>query len=139
MAYFSDEMMLPQPDRDTQPFWDGCNEHKLMIQRCGRCGTFRHFPRPVCHECSSFEWNWVESAGRGEVYTYIIVPHGVHPATLEAVPYNAAMVRLNDCGGVLLTTNIVNCANGDIQIGMPVQVVWEDAGDGVTLPRFEPV
>ena len=139
MAYFSDEMMLPQPDRDTQPFWDACNERRLVIQRCARCGTYRHIPRPVCHECSSFEWDWVESAGRGEVYTYIIVPHGVHPATLDTIPYNAAMVRLNDCGGALLTTNIVNCANDDIRIGMPVQVVWEDAGDGVTLPRFEPV
>lgn len=138
MAYFADDMLLPAPHRDTQEFWDACNEQRLVIQRCARCGTYRHLPRPVCHQCTSFEWEWGQSRGLGEIFSYIIVPHGVHPATLDAVPYNAVIAQLSDCGGVKLTSNLINCANEDIRIGMPVRVAWEDAGDGVTLPRFEP-
>ncbi len=138
MAYFTEDMLLPEPNRDNEEFWAGCTAHRLVIQRCARCGTYRHLPVPVCSECTSFEWEWVESSGRGEIFSYIIVPHGVHPATLGAVPYNAVIVQLDDCGGVKLTSNLINAANEDIHIGMPVRVAWEDVGEGVTLPRFEP-
>ena len=138
MGYFPEGMPLPAGGMDTDEWWAACAEHRLQIQRCDRCGTFRHTPRPVCAHCRSFDWHWEESAGRGHVFTYIVVPHPVHPALASAVPYNAAVVELGDCGGVLVTGNLINCANDDIEVGMPVRIAWEDAGDGVTLPRFEP-
>ena len=86
--------------------------------------------------CQCFEWDWVESEGRAEVYSFTIVRHSVHPATAEAVPYNLAVVELRDCGGVRLTTNIVDCELEAVEIGMPVRVTWEDVGEGMVLPRF---
>src|SRR5437762_14068773 len=98
MPFFPEGMPLPAGDRDTQPFWDACKEHKLIIQRCSRCGAYRHVPMPVCWDCQSFDWEWEESKGLGEIYSYIIVHHPVHPATSAVVPYNATVVQLNDCG-----------------------------------------
>ena len=38
-----------------------------------------------------------------------------------------------------LTTNIVGCDPDEVTIGMPVEVVFEDAGeDDVFLPLFRP-
>ncbi len=46
---------VPSPTPDTQPYWDGLNEGKLLIQKCGSCGKLRHYPRPLCDACHSFE------------------------------------------------------------------------------------
>lgn len=134
--YFPAAMPLPAVDHDNQGYWDGCKEHKLKIQRCKRCGTFRHAPSPVCFQCHSFEHEYVESQGLGEVYSFIIVHHPVHPATKDVVPYNAVVVQLRDCGNVKITSNILGVRNEDIKIGMPVKVTWEDVAPDVSLPRF---
>src|SRR5262249_3815090 len=130
MAYFPEHMPLPLPDRITEPFWEGCKRHQLLIQRCSRCGTYRYGPQPVCYACQCFEWDWIASEGRGEVYSFTIARHSVHPATAESIPYNIAVVALRDCGGVWLTSNITDCDPDDIEIGMPVRVTWEDVGEG---------
>jgi hypothetical protein len=35
-------------------------------------------------------------------------------------------------------TNVVECANEDLRIGMPVEVVFEKIDDEITLPKFRP-
>ncbi len=55
------------------------------------------------------------------------------------MPYNAVIVQLRDCGGVRITSNLVDCSNDEVRIGMPVELVWEDVNDEVTLPRFRHV
>ena len=95
-------------------------------------------PTPVCYVCRGFDAVWEESQGLGEIYTYTIVQHSVHPATAEKGPYNAVIVRLNDCGGVRVPGNVVGCPNEDIRIGMRVQLEWEDVED-VALPRWRRV
>jgi hypothetical protein len=39
----------------------------------------------------------------------------------------------------MLLTNVVGCRNEDIYIGMPVEAVFEDITEEVTLPKFGPV
>ena len=47
-----------------------------------------------------------------------------------------ALVELEE--GVRIITNIVGCALEDIEIGMPVEVVFDEITAEVTLPRFKP-
>ncbi len=138
MPVFGAEMPRPVADALTAPFWAACREHRLVIQRCSACGTFRHLPHPLCGRCQSPDHEWVPSAGRGSVFTYTIVGHSVHPATTDAVPYVVAVVALDDCGGVLVTSNVVGCDPHDVHVGMPVEVVWEDLDEELTLYRFRP-
>lgn len=135
--FFPDGMPLPAGDQETQPFWDYCKRHELRIQRCKRCGTYRHTPQACCYECQSFEYEWVQSQGLGEVYTFGIVHYPNHPALRETVPYNVVAVQLNDCGQVKLISNLVNWRNEEIYIGMLVELVWEDTTPEVTQYRFE--
>jgi uncharacterized OB-fold protein len=60
----------------------------------------------------------------------------VHPATKEAVPYNVVLVKLDDCGGVLVPGNLVDCPPEAVRVGMPVQVVFERVDDEISIPRF---
>ena len=67
--------LAPSMTADTQFFWDGAKEQRLLIQRCGGCATLRHPPRPMCLSCHSLEWDTLEALGRGTVYSFVILRH----------------------------------------------------------------
>jgi uncharacterized OB-fold protein len=135
--YLPAEIAGITPDIDTAPFWEGCRERQLRFQRCLRCQRFRHPPIAGCPECGSREVEWVPVRGVGHVYTFTIVHHAVVPAVASDVPYNAVLIELDDAPGVHLISNVIDAAPGDIQIGMEVEVAWEDTRPGVVLPRFK--
>jgi hypothetical protein len=133
---FGPDMPLPEPDAISAPFWSAAGEGRLVIQRCADCGAFRHPPHVMCAKCRSSSCEWVESEGRGSVFTYTIVTHAAHAATAAAVPYNVVLVQLDDCGGVLVPSNVVDCPPDEVRVGMPVRVVFERVSEGVCIPRF---
>lgn len=129
---------VPAPDTDSAPYWQGCREHRLLIQKCGSCGAVRFPPAGLCPDCGSATHDWISASGRGEVYSWIVVTHPV-PKDIYAgeVPYVVALVELDE--GVRLPTNIVECDPHDVTAGMPVEVVFDDVDDTLTLPKFRPL
>jgi len=71
------------------------------------------------------------------VFSYTWVHHATHPALAERVPYNVALVELPDAGGVRLVSNVIDLRPDELQVGLAVELVFEDLED-VTLPRFRP-
>lgn len=136
MSTFPAEMPVPVIEPLTEPFWAAAREGRLVIQRCRDCGTFRHLPHVLCAACRSSAHDWVESAGRGTVFTYTIVTHPVHGAVIDVVPYAVVVVELDDCGNVLVPSNVVDCPPDEVRVGMAVEVVFEPVTDEVTIPRF---
>jgi uncharacterized protein len=126
--------LAPSMTSDTQFFWDGLKEHRLLIQRCTGCGTLRHPPRPMCPACRSLEWDTVVASGRGTVYSCVIPRHPPLPWFPE--PYVVALVDLAE--GTRLVTNVVGLAAEDVTVGLAVQVRFEHFDDGLVLPLFEP-
>jgi uncharacterized OB-fold protein len=47
-----------------------------------------------------------------------------------------AIVELDDCGNVLVPSNVVDCTPDEMAVGMPVVVTWDEITDDVTIPRF---
>ena len=127
--------LAPSMTADTQCFWDGVREHRLLIQRCEGCGALRHPPRPMCPACRSLEWDTIEASGRGTVFSFVIPHHPQLPWFPE--PYVVALVDLAE--GTRLVTNIVGIAPEAVSIGMAVAVRFEEFDDGVVLPLFAPV
>jgi uncharacterized OB-fold protein len=41
--------------------------------------------------------------------------------------------------GPRMTTNVTGLRPDELEIGMPVEVVFEEMSDEITLPRFRPV
>ena len=53
--------LAPTVSPDTEFFWNGCRENKLLIQRCTGCQALRQPARPMCPTCNSLDWDTVES------------------------------------------------------------------------------
>ncbi len=49
-----------------------------------------------------------------------------------------AWVAIEEQPDIRLTTNLVGVDENDVEIGMPVRVVFEQIGDDVYLPLFAP-
>ena len=52
------------------------------------------------------------------------------------LPYNIAVVETDE--GVRLTSQVVGCANEELEIGMPLIVTFERRSDEVAIPKFRP-
>ncbi|MBI4321202.1 MAG: OB-fold domain-containing protein [Chloroflexi bacterium] len=128
---------LPAPDAISAPYWEACLRHELVLQRCAECGAFRFPPASICARCRSPLSEWVRASGRGKVYSWIVVVHPVPKDVYAAdVPYVVALVEMEE--GVRMPTNIVGCDPGEIRADMPVEVVFEDVSDEISLAKFRP-
>jgi uncharacterized OB-fold protein len=125
---------LPRATPDSEPYWRHLKEHRLHIQRCSGCGSFRMYPRPMCDRCYSFDAEWVPASGRGTVYSWGVVHQPVHPAWREEFPFAIVEVELEE--GVRLRATMVDVPPEELSIGMPVEIAYDDVTDEVTLPRF---
>jgi uncharacterized protein len=128
--------LVPGMSPLTEPYWEGARQHQLRIQRCLGCGHVWHPPLPRCPECHAAEVEWTPASGRGRVYTYTVVYHPTHAAMADKVPYIAALIQLDE--GPRVLTNLRNCAEEDVRIGMPVSLIFEELTSSITLPQFEP-
>jgi uncharacterized OB-fold protein len=127
---------LPTPDLEQQPYWDAAREERLLIKRCNACGKPHFYPRPFCPHCWSDDVVWEEASGRGTLYTFSIVRRNDLPPFGERVPYVAAIVDLEE--GVRMMTNLEQCAEDAIAIGMPVRVAFRVETEDFTFPIFVP-
>ena len=57
-------------------------------------------------------------------------------ATLDGreVPYAPVVVEMEE--GVRLLSTVLDCSPDELEIGMPVEIVFQDVTEEVTLPRF---
>lgn len=130
----------PLPDlsfEEGKEFWTYTKKHELRIPRCVDCGTYRWRPRPMCANCYSMNTEWVRTSGKGTLYTWTVVHHPMGEAWVSEVPYAVAVVTLDE--GVRLVSNILDCPPEELRAGMPLEVVFEDVTDEITLPKFRPV
>jgi uncharacterized OB-fold protein len=118
------------------PFWEAARRGQLVVQRCTACGTLRFPAREVCSHCLSREAEWTPVSGRGEVFSRVVMHQANHPAFAAVAPYAVVVVQLAE--GVRIMSNVVDCAVGDVRIGMPVEVVFEPLDDQIALPLFRP-
>ena len=135
--FFPDGMPQPFADAITLPWWQAASEHRLVVQRCTACGRTRHPPAPVCPRCRSADSDWKEVSGRGTLYTYTVVHRPI--AAGQRLPFVIAVVALEDSGGVRMLSNVVGARPEDVEIGLAVELVWEDMSADLAIPRFRPV
>lgn len=129
------EKPLPEFSAETKPFWDALKDHRLVVQRCTNCGTLRHYPRPMCDQCFSFDHEWIEASGKGTVHSWTVAHHPFHMGFKQDLPYVVLTVDLEE--GVRMVAPLDGSKEDDLKIGLPVRVFFEQASDDVTLPRFK--
>jgi uncharacterized OB-fold protein len=127
---------LPKPDQDSKVYWEAAHRHELLLQQCDACHKFRFYPRSICPYCFAEKFEWVRAAGRGTVYSFTVIHRPPFPVFRDKVPYVLAIIELTE--GVRMMTNIIGCEPNMVEIGMPVEVTFEDVTEEITLPQFKP-
>jgi uncharacterized OB-fold protein len=125
---------LPVISDYNRPFWEGARRHELRLQRCNSCRKFWAPNGPVCPHCFSEDYSWDKVQGRGKIAAWVVFHKVYHPAFATDVPYNVAFVELDE--GPRIIANVIGVRNDELRIGMPVEVVFEDVTDEITLPKF---
>ena len=86
----------PDIDHDSQSYWDGLGDERIVLQQCESCARRRFPPMPSCPWCAATGYHLVDVSGRGRVYSWVTVHRALSDAQREAVPYCVAIVELDD-------------------------------------------
>jgi uncharacterized protein len=127
---------LPITQPWSEEFWRGTKQHKFLVQHCNDCGQNIFYPRKFCPYCWSDKLSWVESKGKGKLFSYTVVLSGVEAAFAPDIPYILALVDLDE--GIRVISRMVQCKPENLACDMRVEVVYEDITDTFTLFYFKP-
>ncbi|MEC9344268.1 MAG: OB-fold domain-containing protein [Pseudomonadota bacterium] len=119
----------PAVNAETRAYWEGARDGRLLIKGCNACGEKHFYPRAQCPYCRSLDTEWIESSGRGVIYSWTVMRR-MDP------PLAVAYVTLEE--GVTMFTNIVECDLDALAVGQEVAVTFEEKADGLTVPVFKP-
>lgn len=130
---------LPLPDEETRFFWEAARQHRLEMLWCADCTRFIHYPQPVCPSCLTSDLTPRQLSGRGTLYTYTVAEQAFHPYWADRLPYVLAVVDLEEQPGLRFLSELVDCPEDEVVVGMPVEVLWEDVTEEFSLPLFRRV
>ncbi|MBM4245874.1 MAG: hypothetical protein FJ148_19055 [Deltaproteobacteria bacterium] len=124
----------PSPSGFSADFYRHCAGGELRFQRCSACRTWRHPPRVTCGRCSSEEWAWEASSGRGTLFSWTVTHQALAPGFAEDVPYAIVVVELAE--GLRLVSGLRGIAPEDLELGMPLVVEFVPVSDAIALHCF---
>jgi uncharacterized OB-fold protein len=127
---------VPAPEGLNADWYGYCHRRELRFQRCSACRAWRHPPRLLCPTCSSGDWTWEASTGRGTVWSWTVTHQVYRPWWADAVPYAVLVVELDE--GVRVVAGLRDLEPSALALGLPVEVDFEPAGESLSLPVFRP-
>jgi len=127
---------LPAPDADSQVYWQGLKDGKLLLQHCGACKNVQFYQQSICRKCGGENLTHRAASGRGIVHSFSVVHRAPGPAFKQDTPYAVLLVQLDE--GPRMISSLVGADPTMLQFDMAVVLVCEPASDQVVLPRFRP-
>jgi uncharacterized OB-fold protein len=129
----------PVPDEVDQPFWDACNHDLLVIQHCDDCNRFQHPPEAVCSACGVADrLVWCQVSGDGTIYSYAVVFDTPIVSLQGDVPYNAAVIALDDAPGINMLSQLPGTPADQVPIGAPVKLIFQvTTATGQKVPEWQ--
>lgn len=132
------EKPIPLKTQDNHPYWDGADQHELVLQKCKSCNEYAHPPGPSCTKCGSTDLYW-ESQGStvlGKVYSYVVSYRPFLPGFQNDCPLIIAVVELEHLPQLKIIGNVLNCSPDDIQVGLPVKMIWQYITEDRAIPQW---
>lgn len=126
----------PTPRGEEQLYFQAAAEKRLVYQTCDTCQSVVFYLRDVCPHCGGESLQVRESAGVGTVYSYTVQHRASHPYFADKTPRTLALVDLDE--GFRLLADLTGADETDVEVGLPVEVVFEELDDELTLPHFRP-
>ena len=131
----------PVPDARSKPFWDACNEGRLVIQTCKVCNWMQHPPEPTCSKCgSAANLEWRQVSGRGKIHGYAVMNDCRIRLLQEDQPFNLAVIELEEEPGIKMYSHLPGVPVEEVPVGAPVQVIFEATkATGQKVPEWQVV
>ena len=114
------------------PMWESVAAGTMRLQRCTACGRWRYPPGASCPNCLSTEASWEPLSGRGRLLSWTTF----HRQYLTAYPPPATCVAVELEEGPILISNVDSAETANLQIDLPVELIYGTHPDGYALPRF---
>ena len=121
---------------ESEPFWRGCAEERMVVPWCGQCRRSHFYPRRFCPYCDSESIEWREASGVGTVYSFAVVQRPIEKTFSDLVPYVIAIVELEE--GIRMLSHVVGVDPAGMTCGLRVRVQYRKVSDTLTVPVFGP-
>ena len=118
------------------PFWEGCQQHRLVFPHCPTCQTWQWYPTYQCKTCYS-DFEWKEVSGEGKLFSWTVARKAFFPEFKERIPLIIAVVDMVDAPGVRLVSNIIHANPEDLQLDMELKVRFIKMDENIVYPQFE--
>ncbi len=117
-----------------EQFYKFMAQGKLMAGKCSKCGKIHLPPRPLCDNCYSQAFTWMQVSGKGKLLTYTIIH--VAPAQFQALaPYAVGIVELE--GGLKIPGMINGASKEELKIGMELTLDFGTCNTAQTWPQWQ--
>ena len=107
----------------------------LLYQKCADCREIVFHARALCPYCLSSNLDWLESKGRGKVYSFTMQHIPLHRERPEMRPRALGIVELDE--GFHMFTQILVEEGTEPHVGQAVSVCFDKVADNLTLPKFK--
>ncbi len=114
----------PVPNDLDKPFYDACNEDRLVVQYCAACIRYQFPPRNVCTRCSGAV-TWEPVSGRGRIMSRVVVHDTPISLLIPGQPFNVATIALDEEPEVIMLSHLPGTPVDQVPIGAAVEVVFE--------------
>ena len=129
--------VIPVPDELSQPFWDGVQERRLVLQRCAACERMQYPPQAACQFCGAADnLSWREVEGKGHIATYIVIEDGRLNRRMPDQPYNLAMVTLDADPTINFYSNLPGTPAYAVPVGAAVAAYFEEVAPGQLIHEW---
>jgi len=125
--------MSTQPPFTIEQFYKFLNQQKLMAGKCLKCGKIHLPPRPMCDNCFSKDFEWLQISGKGKLLTYTVIH--VAPQQFQALtPYVVGIVELEN--GLKIPGMIQETTQEHLKIGMELNLDFGTCSSPQQWPQW---
>jgi uncharacterized protein len=129
-------------DQESSAFWEGTRQKEIRFPKCRSCNKYRWYPTVLCPYCHSSEFDWVALKSQPKLYSWSVVKMDGPMWNVGKKTGNGqrivGVVEFEEAPDLLLATNIVDCLPEDLEVDMPLEVIFQKVNDLVTMPLFKP-
>ncbi|MCH2172550.1 OB-fold domain-containing protein [Myxococcota bacterium] len=149
--YLGMELFVPDEGVEHKKFFEYCGRGDFRLQRWKSNGLLSYPPSTGNPWDGTTEHDWESVEAKGNVMSYVEVPHAIIPALREHSPYLVLLVELDVQRGepseheaLRVIGNLVT-PDGDLAppdlvdrvgIGSRVRMVFRRVGEGFALPQW---
>jgi uncharacterized protein len=131
---------IPVPDEVSKPFWDACNERRLIVQHCAACNRLQYPPQANCAGCGSKDnLEWRQTSGRGRINGYCVMFQSRVVPLQADQPFNIAVIELEEDPVIKFLSSLPGTPLEQVPVGANVEVIFEELGEGQLIHEWRVV